>query len=254
VKNPRSHVRTEWPGPGSRQGHGPDAAWAGITGRTWCTIGLVAALLAGGCQTVHQVTIDAISNPRKQIGQSYELEVIDPSGGVDVELQAMAVATLKETLAARGLYEAPRGVKPDSIITYTYGVGQGHINIVTEQNTNVLLGPMLTTIPTTNSKAVVVFDKFIELSAHEAVTTPDPNRPATPARKGEEMWNVKASIVDSKNTLAPYLAALGSSCIDYIGENSGKELHFKVEDKLAKATLKQRSKPVAAPAPPPAAK
>ena len=214
-------------------------------------IGLLAAMLGAGCQTVHQVTIDAISNPRKQIGQSYELEILDPSGGVDVELQVMAVATIKETLAARGLYEAPRGVKPDAIITATYGVGQGHINIVTEQNTNVLLGPIMTTIPTANSKAVVVFDKFIEFSAREAVTAPDPNRPGAPARKGEEVWNIKATIVDAKNTLAPYLAALGSSCIDYIGENPGRELHFKVEDKIAKANLKQRGHPVTAPAPPP---
>lgn len=245
MKNTRSQLS----GPPSRQENSRLAARAGLTGRGWFALGLLAALLGAGCQTVHQVTVDAISNPRKQIGQSYEIEVIDPSGGVDVELQAMALATIKETLAARGLYEAPRGVKPDSIITYTYGVGQGHINIVTEQNTSLLLGPMLTTLPTTNSKAVVVFDKFIELSAREAVTTPDPNRPGAPARKGEEMWNIKASIVDTKNTLAPYLAALGSSCIDYIGENSGQELHFKVEDKVAKAILKQRSKPVAAPAP-----
>ena len=224
---------------------------AGLAGRGWCLLGLAAALLGTGCQTVHQVTIDAISNPRKQIGESYQLEILDPSGGVDVELQAMATSTIKDTLAARGLYEAPRGVKPDAIVTATYGVGQGHINIVTEQNTNLLLGPMLTTLPTTNTKAVVVFDKFIELSAREAVATPDPNRPGAPARKGEEMWNIKATIVDAKNTLAPYLAALGSSCIDYIGENPGRELHFKVEDKVAKAILKQR-KPVPAPTPPPA--
>lgn len=249
MKNTRSHLRTELSGLPARPGNSRETAPAGFAGRGWLTIGLLAALLGGGCQTVHQVTIDAISNPRKQVGQSYELEVLDPSGGVDVELQAMALATIKETLAARGLYEAPRGVKPDSIITYTYGVGQGHINIVTEQNTSLLIGPMLTTMPATNSKAVVVFDKFIELSAREAVTAPDPNRPGTPARKGEELWNIKATIVDTKNTLAPYLAALGSSCIDYIGANSGQELHFKVEDKIAKAILKQRSKPVTAPAP-----
>jgi hypothetical protein len=238
----------------SRHGNSREAARVACFGPVWLALGLLAALLGSGCQTVHQVTIDAISNPRKQIGQSYDLEILDPSGGVDVELQVMAVAMIKDTLAARGLYEAPRGVKPDSIITCTYGVGQGHINIVTVQNTELLLGPTMVTMPTSNSKAVVVFDKFVELSAREAVTTPDPNRPGAPARKGEEMWNIKATIVDTKNTLAPYLAALGSSCIDYIGENSGRELHFKVEDKVAKANLKQRSRPSPAPSPAPAAK
>ncbi|MEQ1843010.1 MAG: hypothetical protein ABL994_21620, partial [Verrucomicrobiales bacterium] len=32
----------------------------------------------------------------------------------------------------------------------------------------------------------------------------------------------------------PYLPALASACIDYIGENSGKELRFKVEEKAAR--------------------
>jgi hypothetical protein len=99
---------------------------------------------------------------------------------------------------------------------------------------------------------VVVFDKFVELSAREALATPDPNRPGAPARKGEELWNIKATIVDSKDSLAPYLSALGSAIIDYIGENSGKELHIKVEDGTAKAVLRERSKPAQKPAPAPA--
>ena len=246
MKNARPNFRAESSRPPPGRGLGRDTA--GV----WLALTLLAALLGAGCQTLHQVTVDAISNPKKSIGQSYLLEVIDPSGGVEVELQAMAVATIKDTLAARGLYEAPRGVKPDSIITYTYGVGQGHINIVTEQNNDVLIGPMVTTNLTT-SKAVVVFDKFIELSAREAVTAPDPEHPGAPARKGEEMWNIKATIVDSKNTLAPYLSALATASVDYLGENSGKEVHLKVDAKTAKALLKQRAS-LPPPAPPPVKK
>jgi hypothetical protein len=242
VKNARPNFRAESSRPPPDRGHGRDAA--GV----WLVLTLLAALLGAGCQTLHQVTVDAISNPKKSIGQSYELEVIDPSGGVEAELQAMAVATIKDTLAARGLFEAPRGVRPDSIITYTFGVGQGHINIVTEQNNELLVGPMVTT-PTTTSKAVVVFDKSIELSAREAVSTPDPDHPGAPVRKGEEMWNIKATIVDSKSTLAPYLSALGSAIIDYIGENSGKEVHLTVDAKTAKELLKKRGGP--SPEPPP---
>lgn len=206
--------------------------------------GLLVALLGTGCQTVHEVTVDAISNPRmKNLGESYQLEVIDPSGGVDAELTAMAVAAIKDTLGARGLYEAPPGGKPDTIITYTFGVGHGHINIVTQQNTDLLLGPMIST-QSTSSKAVVVYDKFVELSAREAIITPDPDRPGAPPRKGEELWNIRATIVDSKATLVPYLPSLASACIDYVGRNTGKELHFKVESNEAKAILKQRSLPL----------
>ena len=48
-----------------------------------------------------------------------------------------------------------------------------------------------------------------------------------PAKPGEELWNIRASIEDAKNNLEPFLSALTSACIDYIGQNSGKELHFK---------------------------
>ncbi|HWA24922.1 MAG TPA: hypothetical protein VG734_04535 [Lacunisphaera sp.] len=215
---------------------------AGPVRRFAWVAGLLAALWGAGCQTVHEVTVDAISNPKKSIGQSYRLEVLDPSGGVDSDLQSAAIATIKDTLAARGLYEAPPGVKPDSVITYTYGVGHGHINIVTQANTDMLLGPMAAA-PTTSSKAVVVYDKFIELSAREVPDTTGPARPGTLPARGEEKWNIKATIVDAKKTLDAYLPALATACIDYIGANSGKELHFKIESKEALEVLHKRSHP-----------
>lgn len=245
MNNARSHRGAESSGPPP---HLPTARAAGPARRaSWWVpaAGLLLTLLGTACQTVHEVTVDAISHPQKSIGQSYRLEVIDPSGGVDTALQAAAIATIKDTLAARGLFEAPPGVKPDSIITYTYGVGHGHINIVTQANTDLLLGPM-TTSASSRSKAVVVFDKFIELSAREVAPPPDRAQPGVPAGRGEEMWNIKATIVDAKKNLDPYLPALASACIDYLGENSGKELRFKVEEKAAREILRERSQPAPA--------
>jgi hypothetical protein len=242
VKSAWSHRWAEKAEPPSRPPTAREAGPARRARRLVLATGLLLALLGSGCQTIHEVTIDAISNPKKPIGQSYRLEIVDPSGGVDTDLQALALATIKDTLAARGLYEAPPGVKPDSVITCTYGVGHGHINIVTQANTDLLLGPTAMA-PTSSSKAVVVFDKFIELSAREATGRPDPAQPGAPPGRGEEMWNIKATIVDTKKTLDPYLPALATACIDYIGANSGKELHFKVEEKAAREILRQRSHP-----------
>lgn len=213
-------------------------------------LGWLTVLLGSGCQTVHTVTVDAISNPSKPLGESYRLEVIDPSGGVDEELQAEAAATIRDTLAARGLYEAPLSVIPDMIIKFEYGVGPGHIKIVTQRNTDLLLGPYAE--PVTNSKAVVVHDKYIELTAREPgrETGPDPARPrGVPGKPGEELWNIRATIEDPQKDLGPFLPALASACIDYIGGNTGRELQFKVEAEKAKALLRQRPPP---PAPTPA--
>jgi hypothetical protein len=220
--------------------------------RTLLWAGLWALIFGGGCQTVHTVTVDAINNAHKSAGQSYRLEVLDPSGGVEAGLQAQATATIKDALAARGLYEVPEGTKPDMIITYTYGVGHGHIKVVTERNTDLLIGP--TVAPETTSKAVVVFDKFIELTAREAIFTPDPTHPGGPARPGDELWNIKATIEDAKKDLDPYLPALASACIDYIGANTGKELQLKVDADAAKVILKQRGQPPGQPPAPVAVK
>lgn len=230
MKNTQLHHRPEAAGPHHGIGRGVSL-----------TIALLAVLLGAGCQTVHEVTVDAISSSHKQTGQSYRLEVIDPSGGVETEVQAEAIAMARDALGARGLYEAPAGAKPDVIINYEYGVGQGHIQIVTERNVDMLLGPFVT--QETSSKAVVVYEKFIELTAREAVTTPDPAHPGAPAKPGEELWNIRSSIVDAQKDLAPYLPALATACIDYIGENTGKELHIKVETNAAKEILKHRRRP-----------
>lgn len=243
MKNTRLHHQADFPGPHHCLGIGREPSPLRPGRKVSLLLGWLATLLCAGCQIVHEVTVDAISNSHKQIGQSYRLEVLDPSGGVDVELQALSTATIKDTLAARGLYEAPPSTTPDMIIKYEYGVGHGHIKIVTERNTDLLLGPFVA--PATSSKAVVVYDKFIELTAREAVSVPDPARPGAPAKPGEELWNIRASIVDAQKELGPFLPALASSCIDYIGENTGKELHFRVEPAAAKAILRQRSQPPA---------
>lgn len=201
---------------------------------------LLPVLLLGGCSVVHDVTIDAISDRSRPLGASYLLEVIDPSGGVEVETQALAVRTIRDALAARGLYEAPPGVRPDMVVEARYERGHGHIKIVTDRNTDILLGPGIT--PPPNSRAVVVFDKTLELTARAPVA-PGSNK------AGEELWSVKTKIVDTKQDLASYLPALASAAIDYIGENPGRELSVPLEASQA-AVLLQRRPGAAAPAEP----
>lgn len=203
---------------------------------------LLPVLLLAGCSVIHDVTIDAISDRSRTLGVSYRLEVIDPSGGVEVETQALAVRTVQDALAARGLYEAPAGVQPDMVIEARYERGPGHIKIVTERNTDILLGPGIT--PPPNSRAVVVFDKTLELTARAPV-------PPGSNQAGAELWSVKTKIVDTKQDMATYLPALASAAIDYIGENPGRELTVPLEASQAAVLLQRRPEPAAVPAPPP---
>lgn len=207
--------------------------------RAGCVLAL--ALLIG-CSTVHEVTVDAISDPARPMGASYHLVVNDPTGGVDAELQALALSTIKDALAARGLFEVPAATRPDMVIEADYRIGHGHVKIVSERNMDILMAGAM---PNPSSKAVVVFDKTLELTAREPSPPPAPGSPPVP---GAELWNVKAKIVDTKQELAPYLPALASATIDYIGTNPGRELVLPVDSATTDALLKQRPETPAGPA------
>ncbi|MDQ5978597.1 MAG: hypothetical protein QG602_1571 [Verrucomicrobiota bacterium] len=190
---------------------------------------LLAALWFAGCSTVHEVTIDAISDRNKPLGSAYHIDIADPTGGVDPALHATATAAIKDALAARGLYEAPASAKPDMIIQASYQMGHGYVKIVTQRNTDIMLGGIT---PPLDSKAVVVYDKTIELTGRAP--------PGADGKEGTELWSVKTKITDTKQQLAPYLDALASACIDYIGENPGREITLPVDSQHAKSLLQQR--------------
>lgn len=209
--------------------------------RVWVCAGLAALLgVFTGCQTVHDVTIDAISNQSKPMGSSYRLVVHDPTGGVDKELAGTAVAAVKDALAARGLYEAPAGVSPDVVIDYQYGVGPGEIKILRAPPAMMNSGGIGIQDIDYGDKPIIVFEKFIALSAREPVPAEAVNGRASATRKGEEVWNLRVSIEDEKKDLAPYLPVLASVSVDYMGANSGEEKHVVVKSGDAVENLHRR--------------
>lgn len=207
---------------------------------------LVAALgVLAGCATTHEVTVDAINHATKPMGTSYRLEVHDPSGGVEPAISAQAVAHAKDALAARGLFEAPANTKPDTIINLEYGVGQGQIKIVYRSRVDESIGGFGSQKSEPPAKAVLVFEKYIQLSAREPVAD-DATQPqrGRPKNRGDELWNVRVSVEDPKKELAPYLPVLASVSVEYLGRNTGKELHIVVDaDKAADALRHPHSMP-----------
>ncbi|HVZ64685.1 MAG TPA: hypothetical protein VG936_08955 [Lacunisphaera sp.] len=208
--------------------------------RVWVCAGLAALLgVFAGCQTVHDVTIDAISNQSKPMGSSYRLVVHDPTGGVDKELAATAVTAIEDALAARGLYEAPAGVAPDVVIDYQYGVGPGEIKIVRAPPAIMNSGGIGIQDVDYGDKPIIVFEKFISLSAREPVPAEAGGR-ASATKRGEEVWNLHVSIEDEKKELASYLPVLASVSVDYMGANSVEEKHVVVKAGDAVENLHRR--------------
>ncbi|HVT73618.1 MAG TPA: hypothetical protein VHD61_10800 [Lacunisphaera sp.] len=209
--------------------------------RMWVCAGLAAMLgLLAGCQTVHDVTIDAISNQAKPMGSSYRLVVHDPTGGVDKELAATAVANIKDALAARGLYEAPAGLQPDVVIDYQFGIGPGEIKIVRAPPAIMNSGGIGIQDVDYGDKPIIVFEKFISLSAREPVPGETAGGRGHATKKGDEVWNLRVSIEDEKKDLAPYLPVLASVSVDYMGANSVEEEHVMVKGGDAVENLHRR--------------
>lgn len=207
--------------------------------------GLLAIVLAGsaalpGCKTIHSVKIDAINNPDRALGTSYRLEMHDPSGSQPDEVASAARVVVKEALAARGMYEAPLGAAADMIITAEYGVGPGQMKIVYKPSDSNVAG--ITTLGRGTPKPILVFEKYIKLTARETAGA-DPVRGGRrgPAPRGEELWSLTVSVEDEKKDLGPYLVVLASTSVDYIGANSGSELHVAVEVSAAQESLRRRA-------------
>lgn len=201
---------------------------------------LLAAVLAlAGCQTMHHVKIDAINDPQKAMGSSYRLKLRDPSGSLSDSVAAEAESRIRDALAARGLFEAPAGTAPDMVIDAEYGIGPGQMKIVYQPRDS--MGPIYGGPSPGGAKPIMVFEKFIKLSAREATAddvTPPKGRSA---HRGEEIWSLHVSVEDPKRDLEPYLEVLASSAVDYIGANTGAEKYVDVEDKEARSNLRTRS-------------
>lgn len=191
-----------------------------------------------GCSTTHMVMIDAINNPAKPMGTSYHLEVNDPGGGVDQEVGSIAIAHGKDALAARGLHEAPAGTKPDMIIELEYGRGPGQTSLVYRGPTHLSKTNQWPREP--DAKLVIVFEKYLQLTARESPATAEAAAPpphGSPPIRGEELWSVRVAVEDQEKQLAPYLPVLASVVVDYIGRNSGAERYVAVNARQAAAAL-----------------
>lgn len=195
-----------------------------------------------GCQTIHYVKVDAINDPGKSLGTAYRLEMHDPTGSQAEEVAADARTLVKEALAARGMYEAPPNGAADMIITAEYGVGPGQMKIVYKPAESTL-GIGATTMGRGTPKPILVFEKYIKLTAREPSAGEQPTAPRSVRRgdRGEELWSLTVSVEDEKKDLAPYLTVLASTSVDYIGSNSGSELHVPVDAATAGGDLRRRS-------------
>ena len=215
----------------------------------WPAVCALLLLVLTGCQTVHSVKVDAINDPSKATGTAYRLEMFDPTGSQSEEVGAMVQSIVRDALGARGMYETPRGVPPDIVITAEYGVGPGQMQI--QYNSGATILTSMGAVGGGSAKPVLVHEKFIKLTARlpgQAAPVPaGPTRRGS-QKRGEEIWSVQVSVEDERKELPRYLPVLASVMVDYIGTNTGEEKHLQVDEAKAINDLRTRISSTAAPA------
>ncbi|MEO6569303.1 MAG: hypothetical protein ABIO94_11125 [Opitutaceae bacterium] len=172
-----------------------------------------ALLVSGGCTFVpsHQVSIDAISGPMTAVGGAYRLVDKDPFVVREPNQHKLVFACVSAALDTKGIFEAPPGVQPDFTIEVDYG-------------SNRSIGmPRTSGMPATT-------ENFLQLSARRRKTDGG-------AGKGEEIWNVRTTILEERvdlSTLIPVLAAVSA---EYIGQDTQVERSTKVSEKQPNVVL-----------------
>ncbi|MEO7414382.1 MAG: hypothetical protein ABIZ81_13600 [Opitutaceae bacterium] len=166
-----------------------------------------ALLTTGGCTFIpsHQVSIDAISGPVTSMGAAYRLVDKDPLAVRESGQRKLVFACVAAALDAKGIFEAPAGVQPDFTVEIDYG------------STRSMGMPRSTGMPATT-------ENFLQLSARRPKIDGGPG-------KGEEIWNVRISILEERvdlSTLIPVLAAVSA---DYIGQDTQIERSMRVSEK-----------------------
>lgn len=216
----------------------------------WSAACALALLVVTGCQTVHNVKVDAINDPSKATGTAYRLEMFDPTGSQSEEVGAMVQTIVRDALGARGMFEAPRSVSPDIVITAEYGVGPGQMQI--QYNSGATILTSMGAVGGGSAKPVLVHEKFIKLTARLPGQPPPATAPPVRRggqKRGEEIWSVQVSVEDERKELPRYLPVLASVVVDYIGANTGEEKHLQVDEAKAINDLRARVSSTTPPAP-----
>ncbi len=183
-----------------------------VTFRLPLALTIAAAFLGllAGCKTLpryYSVGVDAITAQPDLGGTSYLLVSRDPSAYRDPALHGIAVMCVKAALEGRGLYEAPRNSRPDLILELDYGRGN-----------SIRLGPNGTTQ-----------EVYLSLSARR-----NPGEGAT--NRGEEIWNVRSSIIDETTRAVVILPILAAVAADHAGSETGVKQEFSISDQSPAVT------------------
>jgi hypothetical protein len=195
----------------------------------FATLLLAGALLAGGCASVYEVTVDAtvqatgISSPRTSF------RIHDPQAGPGPRtLRHQEIASqIKTALSAQGLYEAPDVESADIVVEISYGIEPPRVQRIGYQE--FIYGRP---VPATERQAlppegvaremmgytaiasvIVVREKHLSICARQ-------NSSRESAQPAADIWRVHVSLENESDDLRRHLPILASAAMDHLGRST----------------------------------
>lgn len=166
----------------------------------------IASLLAGCAAFVptHDVAVDAISAPVTALGTSYRLTDTDPMAVRNATQNKLVFSSVAAALDTKGIFEAQPGTNQEFNIEVDYGVNRS--------SAPRIMGMTAMT------------ELFLQLSARRL-------KPEGAPGKGEEVWNVRVSIMEEGLDLGTAIPVLAIAAAEYAGLDTQMEKKVKVSEK-----------------------
>lgn len=194
---------------------------------------VLAALWLGGCASVYEVRVDAMSRVSGVSPGGTSFAIIDRAGTGNGSLRQNEIAGLMRTaLSAHGLYEASVD-KAEMIVEISYGMDP-------EKRTETIYQEIVFGRPTLPSerigqppegvaRAMIGYEQMVstEVSRLKHISIcARANRAETDESPSPDVWRVHVSIENESADLRGHLPILISGAMDFIGRTSDGEITF----------------------------
>jgi hypothetical protein len=217
-------------------------------------VGLAVALLGlASCNSAYHVKVDATAKPQVEPSIAYQIKTTNPDLDPESLRYKEAERLVKTALSGKGLYEAPKPEMADMIVNLDYGIsppkvtrevhsepmyvtvpGQVYTQTVVvgvDKSGNPVYGTAIYQDPPRSEyvgdreivETVVVYEKYLRLSARE-------NKPTAEGQPPADIWTVDVSTEGENRDLRKALPVLAAATIEYVNKDTQGQKTVKLKD------------------------
>jgi hypothetical protein len=212
-----------------------------------------ASLALTACNSAYQVKVDSTAKPQAEQSVAYLIKTANPDLDPDSLRYKEAERLVKNALAGKGLYEAPKPEMADMVVNLDYGISPPKVTTIKRSEPvfqtvpgpvyaeTVVAGldkdgkPIYATILVQGPDSqqyvgdreylenIVTYEKYLHLSARE-------NKPGAEGQPAGDIWTVDVSTEGENRDLRKALPVLAAATIEYVNKDTQGQKTIKLKD------------------------